>query len=50
MSEEEVRTFLDAFKQFDYNDDGHISTTVGIIGTRIVKTLTQSQLYTTQSN
>ena len=29
MSEEELRTFHDAFKQFDHNDDGHINTSVG---------------------
>ena len=31
MSEEELRTFHDAFKQFDHNDDGHINTSVGML-------------------
>ena len=36
MSEEETKTFLDAFRQFDYNDDGHINTSVGNIENRLV--------------
>ena len=28
MSKEEIDCFLEAFKEFDYNDDGHINTTV----------------------
>ena len=28
ISEEEIKSFLEAFKEFDYNDDGHINTSV----------------------
>ena len=32
MSEEEIKTFHEAFHEFDHNDDGHINTSVSCVG------------------